>query len=50
MTVEKIKNFIEKEHNKKFKCSSWFYHRLNAMLDELDKDMKKVEPQEEINE
>lgn len=50
MTVEKIKNFIEKEHNKKFKCSSWFYHRLNAMLDELDKDMKKVEPQENTNE
>lgn len=41
MTVEKIKNFIEKEHNKKFKCSSWFYYRLNAMLDELEKENKK---------
>ena len=50
MTVEKIKDFIEKEHNKKFKCSTWFFYKLNAMLDELDKDMKKAEPYEETNE
>lgn len=41
MTVEKIKDFIEKEHNKKFKCSTWFFYKLNAMLDELDKEGKE---------
>lgn len=49
MTVEKIKEFIEKEHNKKFKCSSWFYHRLNAMLDELEKENKEKETTNEGN-